>query len=499
MTTMKKYYILTVVIMISMSCGKKFLEETPKGSITLVSFYKTPGDLQMASTALAQQLNGAFNQIAGLATIYGGDDITVARTGNKISFSDFDTYQANSSNDRMTNWWNYFYSTIKSANSLIKNYQMATDATAEERDHAAGHAYFSRALCYFFLTRVWGAVPMPVELGIDNNRPNAQPQEIYALIVSDLSKAETMLPDHWTGIAIQNGVDVLPTKGSAKALLANVYLTMAGWPVKQADKYALAATKAKEVIDGKGTWGYRLENNFLDLWLITNKFSHEAVYACYYNNSVAGGAWENGNMMGPKSLAPDEEGGWGDGYGEISFYNRFPAGPRKDATYQSVYYINNDSTKPVNYKGLLHKHPYFLKYRFDNSYDPETHITNNWWGSSTVFVMRYAEVLLTYAEARAMSSGPDASAYDAINEVRRRAGLANLTAGLAATAFRDSVLAERGWEFAGAEPASRWFDLIRTETVGKANALRDPSEEPLKAIPDDAAHTFYWAPVPVVK
>src|SRR5690606_28254203 len=108
---------------------------------------------------------------------------------------------------------------------------------------------------------------------------------------------------------------------------------------------------------------------------------------------------------------------------------------------------------------LTHKHPYFLKYRDDESYDPATHKMNDWWGSATVYLIRYAEVLLTYAEAKAMSgAGPDLTAYAAINEVRNRAGLEALQPGLGQAAFRDSVIAERGWEFAGFEPASRWFD-----------------------------------------
>jgi len=106
-------------------------------------------------------------------------------------------------------------------------------------------------------------------------------------------------------------------------------------------------------------------------------------------------------------------------------------------------------------------------------------------------------VLLTYAEAQAMSASPDAAAYAAINQVRNRAGLANLATGLSQAAFRDSVIAERGWEFAGVEPAARWYDLIRTETVAKANSDRDASEEAFKNVPNDASHTYYWAPIPI--
>ena len=141
-----------------------------------------------------------------------------------------------------------------------------------------------------------------------------------------------------------------------------------------------------------------------------------------------------------------------------------------------------------------------MKYRDYESYDPATHKMNDWWGSATIYLIRYAEVLLTYAEAKAMSAGgPDATAYAAINQVRKRAGLPDLTPGLAQAQFKDAVVAERGWEFAGPEPAARWFDLQRTETVAKATQDRNAGELPLKGKPDDVAHTFYWAPLPILK
>jgi hypothetical protein len=485
------------VALFAMACNKSFLDEKPEGSITPVNFYKTGEDLELAEAALALQFNGAFNSVIG--AYYGADDITSKRAGNKIEFSDFDVFNANASNSRMTAWWNYFYSTIKSANALLQNYTNATAATEAQRNNAAGYAYFMRAISYFYLTRTWGEVPMPTEAKPQENRPNATVGEIYNLIVGDLQKAETMLPDHWSGKSVQGGIDILATKGSAKALLANVYLTMAGWPLKQTDKYALAAAKAKEVIDGKATWGYDLVTNFADIWKIGNKFNKEAVFACYYNNDIPTWSWENGNMMGPNTFSPDyEEGGWDDGYGEIAFYNKFPAGARKDATYQAAYFVKNDPNNVVTWQNTLQKHPYFLKYRDDNSYDWATHKANDWWGSATTFIIRYPEVLLTYAEAKAMSSGVDVSAYSAINQVRQRAGLPALPTGLSQTAFRDSVIAERGWEFT-AEVGIRWFDLVRTESVQKANANRNAGEVALINQPSDASHIYYWAPVPVNK
>jgi len=490
---MKKYLIIFAVCVFATSCSKDLLKEEPKVP-TGTEFYQNANDLSLAATGLYAPFNEAFNQVAGFATCYGGDDAGVARAGNKLSFSDFDTFQPNSSNDRMTNWWGSFYKTIKSSNSMILNYDKAK-ATLDEKNRAAGQAYFFRAISYFFLTRTWGAIPLVTDNTVDYTMPKSQPAEVYALIVADLQKAEAMLPESWSGLGVQfqSGVNVAPTKGTAKALLANVYLTMAGWPLKQNDKYALAATKAKEVIDNKGKYNLDLVSNFANLWKKSFKYNNEAVFACYYNSTVPNTPWNQWNMMGPNASQPSDEGGWDDWFAEINFYLKFPTGVRKDATYQSTYFINGVAK---DWTATTFKHPYFQKYHDDESYNEVTHV-GNWAGSRTIYVIRYAEVLLTYAEAQAMAATPDANAYSAINAVRRRAGVPDLQPGLSQAAFRDSVVAERGWEFAGLEPAARWFDLLRTETVGKANSSRNAGDEPLKGIPNDATHTFYWAPLPI--
>jgi hypothetical protein len=502
---MKKiYYILLATSCLALGSCKDFLEENPKGSITEKTFYNSAEDLNSAMLGLALTYNLAWNQTGGMAINFGADDITTHAGGNKKGFSDFDVFQATSSNDRMVIWWNSFYQTIKSSNALITNYNNPKDISQEVKNKAGGVAYFYRALCYFFLTRTWGDVPMPLEFSLEE-KSDSTPEEIYSQIIEDLKKAESMLPDRWDAPRRQNEVDILPTAGSAKALLANVYLTSAGWPLKRTENYALAAEKAKEVIDNSAKWGYDLMPEFGQLWDRDYQYNKEAVFGCYFNKNMPsiwtyGDNWGNGSQLGPPNFAPGEEGGWDEAFGEINFYNNFPEGPRKDATYQMEYFLENDPTKVVDYTKLTHKHPYFMKYRDDASYDRATHGMNDWWGNATVYVIRYSEVFLTYAEASAMAKGtPDESAYNAINKVRKRAGLNNLTTGLSKTQFVDAVIAERGWEFAGFEPASRWFDLIRTETVAKANANRLSVELPLVGVPNDQTHAFYWAPQPIVK
>src|ERR1700710_347731 len=133
---MKKYLIIFALYIVASSCGKELLTETPKVP-TGTEFYSNANDLSLASNGLYALNNVAFNQVAGFATCYGSDDVGVIRDGNKYSFSDFDVFEPNSSNDRMTNWWTSFYGTIKSCNFMILNYNKAA-ASDDEKNRAAG-------------------------------------------------------------------------------------------------------------------------------------------------------------------------------------------------------------------------------------------------------------------------------------------------------------------------------------------------------------------------
>jgi hypothetical protein len=107
-------------------------------------------------------------------------------------------------------------------------------------------------------------------------------------------------------------------------------------------------------------------------------------------------------------------------------------------------------------------------------------------------MIRYAHVLLIYAEAQARATGsPDATAYAAVNAVRQRAGLDVLPEGLSGNDFAAAVVQERAWEFAG--EWNRWFDLVRLEQVEKANENKDPADlKPTGTITKQQ----YWMPIP---
>jgi hypothetical protein len=181
---------------------------------------------------------------------------------------------------------------------------------------------------------------------------------------------------------------------------------------------------------------------------------------------------------------------------ELGFFNRFPEGERKDFTFVTDFYHSNGTY--YHYTDLKAKHPAYRKlwadnftpgWEWENRDDPDSNWLNRmnwsaaWFSGRPIIIMRYADVLLIYAEAKARTDGPDALAYKCLNDVRNRAykGLGTTEAsvsGLSREAFIDAVVWERAWEFAGFEYSARWFDLQRLELVEKATTVwREEPEE----------------------
>lgn len=486
-----------------LSCSDNFLDEKMYGLIRPTNYFTTVSDLEKSVNALYSNANLMYRESADLVACMAGDDITTQPGGNKAGYLQFDLFNAQDNNDRLVLSWIGEYGTIKQANVIISNIDQFTKPVDQpallknQKDRALGQAYFMRALAYFNLVRIYGEVPLITDMSIDYKVGKASFKEIYDLIISDLGKAETLVPDDYSKASNASDLEkntayARADKGAVKALMASVYLNMAGYPLKDTSKYALAAQKAKDVIDNEANYGYILLSDYADLWKAKNNINKETVFGCYFNSTVGAGN-PNSNMNAPMAFYPGDFGGWDDAYAELAFFNEFPAGPRKDATF--ITKGQKTSTSPIlTWQEFVFKHPYYNKYTDVPGYDPMNmgkYI--DWQSSRTVQVIRYAEVLLVYAEAKAMSDGPDALAYTCINRVRTRAGLENIPTGLSGTAFRDKVIEERKWEFAGMEPCARWFDMVRTETVESATAKRSSLEIPLINQPSKER---YFAPIP---
>jgi hypothetical protein len=453
---MRKLYFISILFLAS-ACSKQLTEE-PNGLVLGSAGISNQAGLEAALTGAYGSLlvpwESGFTTVSQIAMTMGADDLTTHPGSNKEEFREFDRFSVADLNSRMVPIWRGCYKTIQSTTNIINNYKAVQDGTEATIQGIVGEAYFLRALCYYWLTRFWGAVPVvPSEKFSSEllSLTKTAPADVYKLIEADLAKAEAWVPNTRRSTG-------RPNKGAVKALLADVYLTEGGWPIKDASKYALAATKAKEVIDNKTLYGIDLyQGGFLKIFA---GGTVEDVFALYTR-----GQWVTYNSFYGLSTMPENEGGWSDFFPELNFFNNFPAGTRKDATFSTSFVVNGVT---IPWQDVTTKHPYYKKFTIQSG-TAATYMSAN-----PVIMIRYAHVLLTYAEAQARSGTVNADAYTAINAVRQRAGLTTDLAGLTPDDFIKAVIDERAWEFAG--EWNRWFDLVRLEKVEEANANKNPGD-----------------------
>jgi starch-binding outer membrane protein, SusD/RagB family len=469
------YHAVTLLMLsILFLSGCNDLEENPLSRVTPETSFSNVESLDQTAIAMYAALRGDHDWSNGFGTtqymtiMYGADDMTTIMGGNKEPFREYDIFVKTSTNEWMPRLWRGCYRAIINANAIIENYGI-TEGDTDKINNIAGQAHFIRGMSYFYLVRGWGRIPLFTSTYASVDIEKSPEKDVYEQVIDDFLEAERLLPSRQTDVG-------RPNRGAAKAFLAKAYLTMAGWPVKDPSYYEFAAAKAREVIDNKDIYGFDLLPDFASLWLRAYDNSKESIFSMQYDNNAPDGIHAN-HIIGTASLPEDIYGGWNDYFTELTFFNDFPEGPRKDATFLTEFYKYNAATKSydtLDWTQINAKHPYYAKF-LDGGFINVPPYTNGFKVAAAYALMRYAEVLLIYAEARAQATGPDDAAYDAVNQVRRRAGLDDLSAGLSQGDFVNAVIDERGWELAA--EGQRWFDLIRTEKVGEVVTRRSPEEQ----------------------
>lgn len=458
------------------SCEQFDLDEHPEDSQLQVSAYNTMPQLELGVTGIY----GKLNKAAWMSTFYvngwSGDDITTHAASNKADFREYDQRFVTPENSRTLTNWKAVYEMIRAANTVIQSVEgvILADPDPDKQERLTGETYFLRAIMFNHLMRIHGRIPLvltvdPFQQPILNSQV-----EVFEQIESDLLAAESRLPSSTTVGSAR------PSSGSARAFLARLYMDWAGFPLKDNSKYAMAASSAKSVMDNAGSHNFDLEPDLMKLWSLDGRFTEESVFTIVY--SQQGGNLSN-RKMGKLGL-PSDPGlnGWQETFAEIRFFEDMPAGPRKDATYFDELPVDasgkidlNNPVKLLQWEEFKDQQsPIFRKIVGD--------LADGDWAQfqterSDLF-MRYAEVLLIYAEASGEAGSANASAWEALNNVHRRAmGLPSGSADpsdLTASdgAIEDLAFTERKWEFAG--EFIRWNDLVRKEEVANALGDRDP-------------------------
>jgi starch-binding outer membrane protein, SusD/RagB family len=439
---MKK--ILCFLSVLSLGACSNFLIENPEDVLTTENFFRTEGDAIAAVTGVYARLNkGIYNRVLYLVTDLQADDATVGKGVSNPLIRVIDSFEHGPVNDPIENAWTQHYEAINRTNFVIARVP-GVSMTEALRNRLVAEAKFLRGLFYFNLVRMYGDVPLivqPTESLDGLNVSRTSTAEVYTQIVKDISEAEAALPTTYPTADLGR-----VTKGAATALLAKVYLTQKNWQ--------LAAQKSKEVIDSRL---YSLHDDYAKIFQTATENTVEYIFSAQFTTGLGvGTVAANGNSMmalqspqspvitglqGNEADIPTAE--------AIALYK--PGDRRAAVTLFSSYTL---AGRVSTFS------PLFFKY-----FDPASLTRANDSGVN-VPVLRYADVLLMYAEALNEIGGPTAEAYAQINAVRRRARIANVPnalpdlANLTQTTFRQAIYDERRLEFMMEN--HRWFDLLRT-------------------------------------
>ena len=428
------------------ACSK--LEESPESFLVSEQFYQNQSQAEAALTAIYRKLyesgQSLYNSLFQIGVEMATDDYEAGPRARNAHVRAISGLTHDASNDRMEQLWKQSYDGINASNIAIDKIALI-DATKIEnsvRARLINEAKFLRALHYFNLVRWFGPVPLvlheitslnPESLYVEK----ATEEQVYQQIIADLTDAEA-LPKKADYAAADLG---RATSGAAKSLLAKVYLTKKDWQN--------AVLKSKDVIDNGG---YSLFENFADVFAVATKNGKEHIFSAQFK----GNAGYQGNSLASRSAPADVPGINGDYADALHVAGKLYESFAANDTRRSITFVT-EIISPVDGKLYKLSTPQFNKY-----YD-ESVVGNQSQSSKNLPIIRYAEVLLIYAEAlNEQNGGPTDEAYRVIDEVRQRAHISklkDLAPALSQNAFRDSVFQERRKELVF--EYQRWFDLAR--------------------------------------
>lgn len=420
------------------SCKKFVSIPDPISTITTNEVFSTDDQANSAMVGIyTQMINSNTNLFSnGATTFYLGlsSDELIDFEGT----SDPNGYQFNSNTLLSTNnyinnsFWKPIYSNIYGANSILAGLAGSTSGLLHDsaKNELTGEAKFIRAYCFFYLTSLFGDVPLLLTTNFNQTALMTRtPQiEVFKQIVQDLEDAQGLLAsDYSVGL----GERIRPNKWAATALLARVYLYMKNWP--GAEKQSTA------IITNSGL--YNLDN----LSAVFNTNSNEAIWQLQQNNNYR--ETYNATIEG-FNFIPNTPNSTSQFYLTNQLLASFEGGDLRYSTWVGV-----DSTSIPGSK-MYYPYKYTLSYsqRASGGAIPQYYM-----------MLRLAEQFLIRAEARANQgniTGPNSSSSD-INMIRQRANLP-LTQATTKNAVLAAIAHERQIELF-AEWGHRWLDLKRTE------------------------------------
>jgi hypothetical protein len=451
--------ILTVVTMVS--CSKDFIEEQPKGNFLEDNYYQNEDQAYSGLIAVYDKVGKESGGFENMVTFMNAasDDNYAGGGGptDGAGIHGFAHYTIDPGTMPASYWNDYFQGVFRANVLLSKLPDVPMDENTRTRFIAETKAL--RGYFYFQLVRMFGNIPLmtePVAASEFYNIEQAPKADVYAQIEADLEAAKAVLPST-IDMATEGGRF---TKGIVQALLGKVYL--------YDGKDAQAATELAEVNGtpgGTSQYGYKLVDNFADLWEVSNIFNSESILETTNTNksNADWGFWGSGAdlgnsiniMVGPRSYtrlnssAPDFAPGWSFNVFTQNFYDVIKNDPRFDATVADLKAMQDAGD--IDYVLGDQDTGYYLK-----KFMPYNSEATTGGGAKElnyqqhVYIIRLADTYLLEAEALGASGSRAQALLDA---VRARVGLPSVPVSM------DAIMKERRLELAG--EGHRWFDLVR--------------------------------------
>ena len=448
--TLKHVALAAAVVGLSAACTKDFLTEAPSDFVSPVNFYKTAGD----ATAAVNAAYGSFINLRSplSSSQYMGRNLwmvleyptevatsRLSATNERSLVENYHT-QFNSAHAYLQGIWEAAYAGINRANSVIDRVPGVT-MDVSRRDQLIAEAKYLRALHYYYLAGLFGGVPLKLTetSAIDGeNVPRSTAAQTWAQIAKDLTEASAVLPTAWGASDYGRA-----TKGAALTLLGKAYLQSAATQ-SASGNWQKGLDAFKTVM----TLGYLLDPSYASLFDGSNEKSKEIIFS-FQNIRVDGAGGTLTQWFVPvtsPAIYPLSQ--QNQFQAERAFYDSYNVTDvRKDGTWRTSF---TNAGKLITWawtSGIQSATNY-------GSTGPVPIKYVDLGGASTqgeapdLVITRYADVLLSAAEAANEISGPSGEAYGYVNLVRARAKVPALTAGLSQGAFRDSVFLERRYELA---------------------------------------------------
>jgi len=460
---MKKYmlFIVASVLLIAGNGCKKNLNIDPADQYSELTFWKTQADAMAG-------LTGCYNVLLDCQTwLYETDMIT----SNGLAYNGGNGTDAigrgahTPITEMIAARWIQAYTGIGRTNTFLAKIGGVSGMTDELKNRTIGEAKFLRAFYYQGLADTYGGAPLILDapnLETQASLPRNTKEEVVNQILKDLDEAIPLLPNTYTASTDLGRV----SKGAALALKARVLLYNERW--------AEAAATAKTLIDLKI---HGLFPNYRNLFLLANEHNTEVIFNAEYQaprflHNFDFDSYVLNRPAPTRNLADEYLMTDGKTKEESPLYNAAkPFDNRDPRLLQTInpvgYVFNGRLTAPANVVTT----GFGLK-KYTNLTDNEAQpapLGNT--GQINLIYIRYAEVLLTYAEAQNEAVGPDASVYEAINALRRRpsVNMPDLTAGLTQSAMRDQIRRERRIELAF--EGLYYSDIKRWKTIETENNL----------------------------